>query len=158
MDFLNAAPPMRPSTVSDREFRILVVDDNPNNLLIASKLSEHLGFRSESVSSGVGALAAIEKERYDIVLMDVHMAPIDGIETSQRIRSGVAGERSRNLYIIAVTAHALDEDRRRCMEAGMDDYVTKPLTLERLNDALKSAAETILSREKAARSKRCTPK
>ena len=135
--------PMETSTVSDRVLRILVVDDNPNNLLITTKLSEYLGYEADTVSSGIKALAALENERYDIILMDVRMAPIDGIETSRRIRKGIAGEANQEVYIIALTAHALEGDREKCIAAGMNDYLSKPLSLDQLNSALSKAKESI---------------
>ncbi|EDY84443.1 ATPase, histidine kinase-, DNA gyrase B-, and HSP90-like domain protein [Verrucomicrobiia bacterium DG1235] len=119
--------------------RLLVVDDNPNNLLITSKLSQHLGYEAETVNSGVEALKKMKAEQFDIVLMDVRMAPINGIETTQMIRQGEAGESCSSAYIIAVTAHALLGDKERCLESGMNDYLSKPLTLERLEESLNRA-------------------
>lgn len=119
--------------------RLLVVDDNPNNLLITSKLSRHLGYEAETVSNGVDALERMKSESYDIVLMDVRMAPLSGIETTRKIREGEAGDRSSSAYIIAVTAHALQGDKEKCLASGMNDYLSKPLTLDRLQDSLNRA-------------------
>ncbi|MBK1876937.1 ATP-binding protein [Pelagicoccus mobilis] len=119
--------------------RLLVVDDNPNNLLITSKLSQHLGYQAETVSNGIDALERMKDGGYDIVLMDVRMAPINGIETTRKIRDGEAGERSSEAYIIAVTAHALQGDKEKCLASGMNDYLSKPLTLDRLQDSLNRA-------------------
>ena len=128
---------------AERPLRVLVVDDNPNNLLITSKLSEHLGFEVRTVRSGIEAIEALEKDDFDIVLMDVRMAPIDGLETTKRIRKGAAGDKTKDIYIIAVTAHALQGDRERCVASGMNDYLSKPLTLDRLGDSLDRAKDTI---------------
>lgn len=119
--------------------RLLVVDDNPNNLLITSKLSQHLGYDAETVNSGVEALKRLKEGVFDIVLMDVRMAPLNGMETTRMIRGGEAGDRSAEAYIIAVTAHALQGDKEKCIQSGMNDYLSKPLTLERLEESLNRA-------------------
>ncbi len=119
--------------------RLLVVDDNPNNLLITSKLSQHLGYKAETVTNGVDALKKMKSGEFHIVLMDVRMAPINGMETTRMIREGEAGDQSSGAYIIAVTAHALQGDKERCIQSGMNDYLSKPLTLERLEESLNRA-------------------
>ncbi len=130
---------------SDDRIKILVVDDNPNNLLITTKLSEYLGYEVRTVSNGLQALEAIEEECFSIVLMDIRMAPINGIETSVRIREGEAGEANRDIYIIALTAHALEGDREKCLDAGLNDYLSKPLNLEQLSRSLKRAEHAIVT-------------
>lgn len=127
----------------DSPLRVLVVDDNPNNLLITSKLSEHLGYRAQTVRSGVEALEKLRESSYEIVLMDVRMAPINGMETTERIRRGEAGAKCSDVYIIALTAHALQGDRERCLASGMNDYLAKPLTLERLEETLAKARDSL---------------
>lgn len=124
---------------SKAPLRLLVVDDNPNNLLITSKLSQHLGYDAETVTSGVAALKRMKEGEFDIVLMDVRMAPLNGMETTRKIRGGEAGDRSTEAYIIAVTAHALQGDKEKCIQSGMNDYLSKPLTLERLEESLNRA-------------------
>lgn len=119
--------------------RVLVVDDNPNNLLITSKLSQFLGYEAETVRNGVDALEKMKESAFDIVLMDVRMSPLNGIEATRKIREGAAGEQCASAYIIAVTAHALEGDRERCLDSGMNDYLAKPLTLERLEESLNKA-------------------
>ncbi|MDQ8203428.1 ATP-binding protein [Pelagicoccus sp. SDUM812003] len=123
--------------------RVLVVDDNPNNLLITSKLSQHLGYDSQTVSNGVDAIEKLKAEDFDIVLMDVRMAPINGMETTRKIRDGEAGEHSKGSYIIALTAHALQGDKEKCLASGMNDYLSKPLTLEKLDESLSKAREAL---------------
>lgn len=123
----------------DAPLRLLVVDDNPNNLLITSKLSQHLGYKAETVNNGVDALRKMKEGDFHIVLMDVRMAPINGMETTRMIREGEAGDQSAGAYIIAVTAHALQGDKERCIQSGMNDYLSKPLTLERLQESLNRA-------------------
>ncbi len=123
----------------EEPLRLLVVDDNPNNLLITSKLSQHLGYKAETVTNGVDALQKMKGGDFHIVLMDVRMAPINGMETTRMIREGEAGDESSSAYIIAVTAHALQGDKERCIQSGMNDYLSKPLTLERLEESLNRA-------------------
>ena len=128
---------------SSDKLRVLVVDDNPNNLLITSKLSEHLGYEAVTVKSGVEALESLKREAFSIILMDVRMAPINGMDTTKKIRLGEAGEANKDIYIIALTAHALQGDRERCLDSGMNDYLPKPLTLERLSETMKRAEASI---------------
>ncbi len=130
---------------SGEQISILVVDDNPNNLLITRKLSEYLGYKVTTVTSGLQALDLMKEEHFPIVLMDIRMAPINGIETSKRIRQGEVGEANRDIYIIALTAHALEGDREKCLNAGMNDYLSKPLNLDQLNKSLKQAEHLILA-------------
>lgn len=137
------ANPAANAKASTSKLRVLVVDDNPNNLLITSKLSEHLGYEVETVRSGVEAIEKLQGSDFEIVLMDVRMAPINGMETTERIRNGLAGEGATGVYIIALTAHALQGDRERCMASGMNDYLAKPLTLEKLQESLDRARDSI---------------
>lgn len=138
-DELRVAVPRKNEALANQIPKLLVVDDNPNNLLITSKLSQHLGYAAETASSGVDALERMKDGSFDIVLMDVRMAPMNGIETTRMIRKGEAGVDNSSAYIIAVTAHALQGDREKCIESGMNDYLSKPLTLERLEASLNRA-------------------
>lgn len=124
--------------------RILVVDDNGNNLLITNKLIEHLGYEVESTSSGLEAIDLLKKNRFDIILMDVRMAPIDGLTTARRIRQGAAGDHNKDVYIIALTANALYGDREGCISAGMNDYLSKPLNLKKLEESLRKAEDVFV--------------
>jgi len=111
-------------------YRILVVDDNPVNRMVAVRQLEALGYRAESVESGVAALDSLGEERYDAVLMDCQMPGLDGYETTRRLRRLENGD--RRTPVIAVTAHAMKGERERCLDAGMDDYVAKPFRLREL--------------------------
>ena len=117
------------------DFRILVVEDNAVNRMIASARLKELGYRVVEAENGVEALDALTTESFDLVLMDCQMPEMDGYETTRRIRSmQVDGDR---LPIIAVTAHAVAGDRERCLEAGMDDYISKPYAFELLDRTLR---------------------
>jgi CheY-like chemotaxis protein len=115
--------------------RILLAEDNAVNQKVALRLLERLGHRADVASNGLEALEALERQPYDVVLMDVQMPELDGLEASRRIiERWPAGERPR---IVAMTANALPEDRDACFAAGMDDYVAKPIRPHELAEALR---------------------
>ena len=116
--------------------RILVVEDNFINLLSFSQMLERCGFSIESASNGKQAVDLIEKTPFDIVLMDVKMPVMDGLEATARIR-GSKNPRVKATRIVALTAYAMPEDRQRIIAAGMNDVVTKPIEVEELADVLK---------------------
>jgi PAS domain S-box-containing protein len=113
---------------------ILLVDDSEINRIVGRGLLESLGYEVETVSSGVAALEAMRDGRYAAVLMDCLMPEMDGYEATRRIRELDGPE--RNIPIVALTAAAMAGDRERCLAAGMDDYVSKPLDLDLLDAAL----------------------
>ncbi len=115
--------------------RILVADDNVINQKVARLLLENMGYRADLAADGLEVLAALERQRYDVVLMDVQMPELDGLETTRRIRNEMVPERWPK--IIAVTAGAMRGDREKCLAAGMDDYVSKPVQADELQAALK---------------------
>jgi PAS domain S-box-containing protein len=117
--------------------RILLAEDNAVNQKVALALLGKMGYQAAVVWNGLEALAALERQRYDVVLMDVQMPELDGLDTARRVRERWAdGERPR---IIAMTANALQEDRDACFAAGMDDYVAKPISPDALAEALRRA-------------------
>ena len=114
--------------------RILLAEDNPVNQKLALRLLERMGYDADLAVDGSAALAAVGRTDYDVILMDVQMPEMDGLEATRRIRSrwpGTTGPR-----IVAMTANAMEGDREMCLEAGMDDYISKPIRPEALSDAL----------------------
>jgi len=111
--------------------RILLAEDNPINQKVAVHILEKRGHSVRTAANGNEVLDALDEEEFDAVLMDVQMPVLDGFEATARIRAREELTR-RHVPVIALTAHALKEDRKRCLEAGMDDYVSKPLKPEEL--------------------------
>jgi len=110
----------------DHPLRTLLVDDNAINRKLASIMLQKLGYEPVVVASGQAAIEVLSERGFDLVLMDVEMPGLDGLETTQVIRS--MGGPLKDVRVVAVTAAALPEDRERCLSAGMDDYITKPLS------------------------------
>jgi len=119
-----------------RSVRILVVEDNPVNRLVAVKILEKLGYKSALASNGREAIDLLKKIDYDIVFMDCQMPVMDGYEATRTIRSGNSGVINSKVTVIAMTANALKGDREKCTLAGMDDYITKPISPAIVSDAL----------------------
>jgi CheY-like chemotaxis protein/HPt (histidine-containing phosphotransfer) domain-containing protein len=110
-----------------RRIRILVAEDNPTNQLVAIRTLERLGYQADAVATGLEALRTLERVPYDLVFMDVQMPEMDGLEAARRIRAQESKVKNRDVPIIAMTAHVMARDRERCLEAGMNDYVSKPV-------------------------------
>ncbi|HVS54272.1 MAG TPA: response regulator, partial [Opitutaceae bacterium] len=116
---------------------ILLAEDNPVNQRVASLMLQRLGYRADVVSNGCEAIEAVARRRYDLILMDVQMPEMDGVQATREICSRAsAAERPR---IVAMTANASTSDRDRCLEAGMSDFLTKPV---RADDLLRAVRET----------------
>ena len=131
-----AAPStMLPNLAEEIPLRILLAEDNMVNQKVALRLLERLGFRADLAANGYEVLDALNRQVYDVVLMDVQMPEMDGLETTRAIlKQHAAPSRPR---IIAMTASALDTDRLHCLEAGMDDFISKPVDCDALIEALR---------------------
>ena len=148
-----APPPRRPAVIPVRLDRglarrhplsILLAEDHPVSRRVTAALLAHLGYEADLASHGLEVLEAVESRPYDVILMDVQMPELDGLEVTRRIRR-LDGRRQPK--IIALTAHAMAGDRERCLEAGMDDYLTKPVRVAALEAALVAASPPPLDRE-----------
>ena len=123
----------------DACLRILLVEDDPLNQMFAEEYLREAGHRVTLASNGLEALKFLSRDRFDLVLMDISMPEMDGIETTSRIRSApMDGSLDPRIPIIALTAHALKGDRERFLRAGMDGYVSKPLDVETLTRVIRS--------------------
>ncbi len=127
----SAAPPPRPQLPPAK---ILLAEDNPVNLRVAQRMLERLGISPDVAPNGIEALKAASSRAYDVILMDCQMPEMDGFEATREIRANPTVEEQP--VIIALTANAMQGDRERCIEAGMDDYLSKPLKPKTLADAL----------------------
>jgi len=119
--------------------RILLAEDNPVNQRLATKLLEKRGHQVTVTATGRGALQRVQEETFDVVLMDVQMPDMDGLEATAHIREWEKN-RGRRIPIVALTAHSMKGDRDRCLAAGMDTYLTKPFDVARLIEVVESAA------------------
>ena len=129
-----AQPKRAASRDGSRQPRILLAEDNAINQKVAIQMLKRLGYSADVAANGREVLQALERQPYDIVLMDVQMPEMDGLEAAGRIR-----ERwPKGPRIVAITAYALEGDRERCLAAGMDEYISKPIQLEELRRALEN--------------------
>jgi signal transduction histidine kinase/ActR/RegA family two-component response regulator len=139
---LPASPAIDPGMADRHPLRILLAEDNLVNRKLALRVLAQLGYRADVAINGVEAIEAVERQPYDLVLMDVQMPEMDGLEASRRIvQRCPGGSRPR---IVAMTANASQGDRDMCIAAGMDDYVTKPFRVEALVEALLRTERRVL--------------
>jgi CheY-like chemotaxis protein len=127
-----------PAMAARHPLRILLAEDNVVNQKLAMRLLQQMGYRADLASNGIEAVESVQRQIYDVVLMDVQMPEMDGLEASRRITA--AAPKGKRPRIVAMTANAMQGDREMCMEAGMDDYVTKPIRVDALVEALNNVA------------------
>jgi two-component system, sensor histidine kinase and response regulator len=136
----DAAPPTQPAATSVRPLDLLLAEDNPVNQRLAQAVLEKMGHRVALARNGREACAAWRGVSFDLILMDVQMPEMDGIEATQLIRAEEAAGGRRRTPILAVTANAMAGDRERLLAAGMDDYISKPYMVETLREAVSRLA------------------
>ena len=137
-----AAPTLDPDLARRLPLRLLLADDNPINQKVGLSVLQKLGYRADLAGNGVEVLKALEQKAYDVLFLDVQMPEMDGLEAARQIcQRWPADKRPR---IIAMTGNALIGDREKCLQAGMDDYISKPIRVGDLQSALErwGAAKT----------------
>ena len=147
-----AAPPLRPAvaaakTAAARQVRkILLIEDNPINAMLSRELLRRRGFEVSDVVSGEAALAAVRERDFDVILTDLHMPGLDGLETTQKMRQWEEAERRPRTPVVALTADADQNIRGACQEAGMDGFLTKPIDPAELDAVLSTIFAPAASR------------
>jgi CheY-like chemotaxis protein len=131
----SAAPSVNQPPAPAHGLRILLAEDNAVNQKLAALLLKREGHDVTVVGDGNDAVRAVAQDSFDVVLMDLQMPQMDGFEATAAIRAAEAGT-GRHLRIVALTAHAMKDDHDKCLKAGMDDYLTKPIDSARLRSAL----------------------
>ena len=121
--------------------RILIAEDNQVNQKLAQKILQKMGYRADLAGNGLEAVESVGRQQYDVVLMDLHMPEMDGIEATRRIMQKFPSEKRPR--IIAVTADAMQGDRELCIAAGMDDYISKPIRIAELQKALERSGRPV---------------
>ncbi len=124
-----------------RPLRILLAEDNIINQKVATRILSQMGYRPDVVQDGLEVLQALDRAKYDVILMDIQMPNMDGLETTRQIRKIHNG--NKRPWIIAMTANAMDTDRNNCFSAGMDGYLSKPVRIEALEAELVRSSENI---------------
>ncbi len=124
--------PVNPKT----ELRVLLVEDNIVNQKVALGMLRKLGYPAQAVNGGNEALNVLLEAEFDLVFMDIQMPGLGGLEATKKIRAGEAGETNQDVPIIAMTAHATRQDRKNCLEAGMNDYIPKPISTKLIHEAM----------------------
>lgn len=126
--------PLDEETPGPSVFHLLVVDDDRVNRIVVERALQKLGYTSDSVDDGVKALEAVQNNTYDLVLMDCQMPAMDGYESTRMIKSAMP--ESKRPIIIAMTANVSPSNKEKCLNAGMDDYLTKPVILDVFRETL----------------------
>jgi two-component system, sensor histidine kinase and response regulator len=125
---------------SERSLRVLLAEDNPVNQTLAMRILERLGHKVQVANNGKEAVGLAQAEDFDLIFMDVQMPEMDGLEATAAIRAAEAGT-GKHVPIVAMTAHAMKGDREECLSAGMDDYLSKPIRINELKQAISGAEQ-----------------
>ena len=125
-----------PREQKPQSLEVLVAEDNPVNQLFAEKALTRLGHEVTVVGNGKAALEKMTQRRFDLVFMDIQMPVMDGVEAAQAVRKGLAGEKNRDVPIIAMTAHTMKGDKEVFLNSGMNDYISKPVEMKELPEAI----------------------
>jgi CheY-like chemotaxis protein len=141
--------PLSPSrAIASSKLKILLAEDSPINQKVAINQLKNLGYEADVAANGIEVLEAIARIEYDLILMDCQMPELDGYETTRQIR--LLDCASREIVIVAMTANVMKEDRERCLNVGMNDYLSKPIRKEDLGDKLAQWEKTIFERNETA--------
>jgi CheY-like chemotaxis protein/HPt (histidine-containing phosphotransfer) domain-containing protein len=151
-----AAPTLDPDLARRLPLRVLLADDNPINQKVGLTVLQKLGYHADIAANGVEVLRALEQKAYDILFLDVQMPEMDGLEAARQIHQRWSADKRPR--IIAMTGNALKGDREKCLQAGMDDYISKPVRISELQSALqhwgakktRKSDPVLLSRSKSA--------
>ncbi len=133
-----AKPQIDPTMAARHPLRILLAEDNAVNQKLAMRLLQQMGYRADLASNGIEAVESVQRQAYDVVLMDVQMPELDGLDATRQICELMT--RPQRPYIVAMTANAMQGDQEMCLAAGMDDYLTKPIRVDRLVAALNNVS------------------
>ncbi len=128
--------------------KILIAEDNYASRFVTSNFVRKYGYEAKSVENGKEAINALKEDSYDIVLMDIQMPVMDGVKACRKIREGNSEVSNTGVLIIALTAHAMEDDREKYKSAGMDDYISKPIDKEELRKVLDKWSTKILKERK----------
>jgi len=142
----NAKPALTPPE-RNSQTRILIAEDNPINQKVAKGLLKKLGYNPDVVNNGLEATVAVEQQYYDLIFMDVQMPVMDGLEATRQIRESEKENGTPPITIVAMTAHAMKGDRETCIESGMNDYTTKPVSKQSISDMLQKWVPSFEKRE-----------
>ena len=134
------APSPLAAAAPSRSLDVLLVEDNLINVKVGQAYLRRMGHRCTVASNGMDAARALSEKNFDVVLMDLEMPEMDGFETTRRIRAGEAGEAGKDVAIVALTAHAVADYKLRCLAAGMDDYISKPVNFLEMSTILERIA------------------
>jgi CheY-like chemotaxis protein len=126
---------------SERSLRVLLAEDNPVNQTLAMRILERLGHKVQVVNNGREALGRSQAEEFDLILMDVQMPEMDGLEATTAIRDAES-DTAKHVPIVAMTAHAMKGDREKCLSAGMDGYISKPIRIDELKRVMSEVKMT----------------